>query len=269
MIYWLEIVAPGFYQGESKRSCRLGVRAVWARQCAVFETLIYVGAIMMASRSKAISGVFLFLTVGLWVMPAGAVVLPWYDEVGTPYNNWCGTAYLPPAQDTAVAGYVEWAVYAPGQFPFSGDGYTAPANEYTYVYQVFGTGSTAITNFSAEIFNAADTIGAFSDPTYFPPLTDEAPTAPYNLYPPPGEASWDFEGISAGGSSWALVYASRNAPTAGYGYIVNHGTYEYNFEGTYSDQTDYSLLPAPSAEPASLWLLATGLGLLLARWWRR
>jgi hypothetical protein len=220
-------------------------------------------ALMVGNRTAALCAV-LFLIFGLLALPAAAAT--WYD-VGTAYNDgttlWKGTTYIPVPPDPLLSGYAEWAVYAPGEFPFSG--YTPTPNEFTYVYQIHGTGSTAISNFSVAIDNAADNIGAFVDSGNG--LTgDRQPLTPMNLYPPPGgSASWDFTlsdadpGILAGQSSWALVFSSPHTPWAEYAVIINHGTFR---------QGDPIPSPSPNVipEPATLWLVVSGVGLMLAGW---
>src|SRR3954463_7163202 len=60
-----------------------------------------------------------------------------------------------------LSGYVDYAVFNPGQFPYSG--YTPTAGEYTYAYQVFVTGTAPLSSFAVLVPGPVDNIGSFSD----------------------------------------------------------------------------------------------------------
>ena len=66
------------------------------------------------------------------------------------YNDgttvWPGSTPFVNAEGSGLEGYVDWAVYAPGVFPYSG--YDATANEMVYAYQIFNTGTLAISSFA-------------------------------------------------------------------------------------------------------------------------
>jgi hypothetical protein len=213
----------------------------------------------MFGRKKIVVGLVLFAVVGLCALPAPADLL----TTGTPYfdgvTTWRGTSNFPATPDPILGGYVEWDVYGPGQFPFAG--YTPTSGEYTYVYQLFNTGSAAITNYSVALDNAADNIGAFVDGGNG--VTGDQPIPlGMNIYAPPnGGASWDFTGIAQLGHSCGLVFSSPYAPLSKIGIIINHGEYRIGDN-----------IPSPSSatpEPATLGLLGSALGLMATGWWLR
>jgi hypothetical protein len=221
----------------------------------------------MLRKEKVASSTAVFLVLGLWALPAAASWL----NVGTPYYDgttlWEGTTYIPLTPTTPLSGYAEWAVYAPGKFPFSG--YVPTSGEFAYVYQFFGTGSAAVSSFSVPIDNPGDNIGTFVDSG--DGLTGNCqPISPMNLYgPPDGSASWGFAGgsdpgILTGQSSWALVFSSPYAPVGENATIVDDGTFQ---QGGPVASPGTHLGPVP--EPAALWLLGSGMSLMLARWWWR
>jgi hypothetical protein len=197
--------------------------------------------------------------LGLWAVPATASLL----DTGTAFNDgvttWRGTSVFPATPDPILSGSIDWVVYAPGQFPFSG--YAPTANEYTYVYQLHSTGSAPITNFSVPLENYADNIGTFIDTghgmTGIDTVTDGA-----NLFLPPGGfASWDFNGVGQDQSSCGLVFSSPRMPFELVGVVINHG------------ENRSFTIPSPSAhpvpEPAMIWGLLSGLAMLAATWLRR
>jgi hypothetical protein len=204
-------------------------------------------------------GLALFCIVGLWALPAPADLLttgtPYYDGVTT----WKGTSNFPAIPDPVLGGYVDWVVYAPGQFPFTG--YTPTAGEFTYVYQMHSTGTAAVSNYSVGLDNPADNIGDFVDLGHS--VTGDPALIPMNIYGPfpGGSASWDFNGINQGGHSCGLVFSSPYKPLENFAVIINHGQYQVA-----------QSVPSPSnttPEPATIWLLGGGLGLILANWLRR
>ena len=54
---------------------------------------------------------------------------------------------------TGVSGFVDWAVFAPGDFPYTG--YAGGSGELVYAYQVFNTGTDVISSFSVALQNPA------------------------------------------------------------------------------------------------------------------
>jgi hypothetical protein len=180
-------------------------------------------------------------------------------DTGTPYydgtKSWKGTTPFDSGDD--LIGTVDWAVFGPGQFPFSG--YEPTSGSFTYVYQLHNTGTAAITAFTVALENYAGNIGSFSDLVHG--VTGVATTE--EMLSLDGGAVWSFSGISTSDSSCGLVFSSSYTPMDYIGVTVNHGQFAF---------TDP--VPAPSAspipEPGAIWLLASGLGLVLAaRWFRR
>ena len=158
----------------------------------------------------------------------------------TPFDNFLG-----------LSGYVDWAAFAPGAFPYAG--YTPTAGELTYAFQVFSTGPLAVTSFSVALDNYADGIGTFAD------LAGDIPTSSVLLPAPFGSATWSFSGIAAGGSSMGLAFSSPKVPKDLFGSTIDGGTGAIIIPLPSPDTTD---IP----EPATMSVLALGgLALLLRR----
>ena len=162
------------------------------------------------------------------------------------WSGWTGSTAFD--NGTGLSGYVDWAVFGPGDFPYSG--YSPTAGELTYAYQVFSTGPDAISSFSAAINNPADNVGAFLD------LAGNAALAMDLIVP--GSAEWTFAKISTGGNSEGLAFSSPKVPEWLFGIIVDGGTYATVFP-----------LPTPSSvdipEPGAMALVAVGGVLMLLR----
>jgi hypothetical protein len=206
----------------------------------------------MAAIGKTRWVVCLALIFGLW---GGLASAGWIDTT-SPYLSGTSSFFdTNPAHQPPLQGSIQWAVYSPAQtFPFLGFGYTPTAGDYVYVYQVFNTGDIAISNFSVDVIHFAENIGSFSDAG--DGLDGSTPIgAALDL---PYSASWDFDGIVANTHSCGLAYSSPLPPAIDKGYAVNHGTY-VNIYG----------IASPVPEPATLWLVACGLTVVLVRGWLR
>jgi hypothetical protein len=155
---------------------------------------------------------------------------------------------IPPDEGSPLYGHVDWAVFAPGAFPFAGGGYTPTPGEFTYVYQVIEEGPAAISLYAVAMENPADNIGWFN----FGSITGTAPSDE-TLYPFES-AEWDFPGFSNGAASSGLVYSSPYGPEDLYGIVLNGGHIAVSqpvpSPGTYT-------IPEPSA----LVMLTIGLAL--------
>ena len=113
-----------------------------------------------------------------------------------------------------LSGYVDYAVFNPGQFPYSG-GYTPTAGELTYAYQVFVTGTAPLSSFEVPLTDLADNIGRFTD------LGGTAPNSQTLI--PMDSAKWTFGGIPTGGSSMGLVFSSPRTPQLMFATVVDTG----------------------------------------------
>ncbi len=189
------------------------------------------------------------LSIGMFALSAQAGALDghaaaYFDGV----NTWSGsTAFV----SGNLSGYVDWAVFAPGVFPYGGTGYTPTTGEMVYAYQLFSTGSAAVATFSVALVNPADNIGSFSA------LAGDSVTGTLLDNPPSGKAEWQFAGITTGGNTEGLAFSSLRVPQNLYGLAVNGGTFDIVIP-----------LPTPAEaeipEPATMSLLALG-GLALLR----
>ena len=203
----------------------------------------------MVWQKEAAKYLAMCAVIGLLAAPVYAGLI----DVGTAYNDgartWKSTVptYFQSAANPDLNGYVEWIVYGPGDFPFSG--FAPTANELTYVYQVFGTGKDHISSYTVPLYNAADNIGAFSDSG----VTGQAPISMELL--PLDSAHWQFAGINQGDNSEALVFCSPNKPDDYYSIVVDGG----------ATAVAGPPLPSPSStpipEPAALASLLIALGI--------
>ncbi len=141
-----------------------------------------------------------------------------------------------------LSGYVDYAVFGPGQFPYAG--YTPPANELTYAYQVFVTGAAPVSSFELVLMDQANNIGFFDTG-----ISGVAPTS--MVLNPMTSAKWTFPGIPQNGHSLGLAFSSPNIPTQLFATVVDTG-----------QSTWVIPLPSPSnlgiPEPASLTVAAIG-----------
>jgi hypothetical protein len=140
-----------------------------------------------------------------------------------------------------LSGYVDYAVFNPGQFPYSG--YTPTAGELTYAYQVFVTGSAPLSSFELALTDPADSIGSFNNLGGTAPssMTLNAMTS----------AKWTFPGVQTGGSTQGLAFSSPRLPQSLFATVVDTG------------QTTFVIpLPSPGPnsipEPATFGLAAMG-----------
>jgi hypothetical protein len=174
---------------------------------------------MTAIRKAAVS-LTLFAAVGLLSAHAFADLL----DAGPAYNDgatvWKGTTSFQSGDDPDLKGYVKWIVFDQGAFPFAG--YAPTPGELTYAYQIYCTGSAALSNYSVFLENAADNLSWFSDPALG--VTGVAPSATSGLVWP-GSAWWDFTAIEQGQNSLGLVYSSPNKPEDFSSIVINHGNF--------------------------------------------
>jgi hypothetical protein len=160
---------------------------------------------------------------------------------------WTGST--PFDNGTGLSGYVDWAVFAPGVFPYGGSGYTPTAGEMVYTYQLFSTGADPVSSFSVALENPADNVGSFSG------LSGDAVSNTVLL--PGVKAEWQFTGITTGGNSEGLAFSSPYVPKELFGIAIDGGTFSIVIP-----------VPTPSdteiPEPATMSVLALG-GLALLR----
>lgn len=164
---------------------------------------------------------------------------------GPDSGYWRGTVHFDNGND--LNGDVDFAVFTQDDFlaNFSGDGYVPsvlPNGALVYTYQVFNTGSDALSAEIVGIANPANTIGSF----------DIGGIAPATAGFVGSNARWTFNPSLAGGeNSWGLAFSSPNLPMDGAGLAIDGGGSVVQVG-----------LPTPSStaipEPASLllWSLA-------------
>jgi hypothetical protein len=211
----------------------------------------------MMGLNKAAVVLGLFAVVCCVAAPAFASLL----DTGSPYSDEAGVWKGNTEFDSGghLRGSVDWVVYGPGQFPFSGYEPTS-ADSFTYVFQVHNTGPAPITYFTVGLLNYADGTGSFSDSAHG--VSGVANTAT-SLSVEDGYVDWTFAGgIAQGSSSCGLVFSSPTTPMDFLGVTIDHGEYAFT-----------EPLPSPSGnsipEPGTFVLLASGLGLALVRRFQR
>lgn len=196
---------------------------------------------------------FMFV-VGLCAATASAGALnghaaAYNDGNGPTAGAWTGSTAFD--NGLGLSGYVDWAVFGPGSFPYVG--YTPTAGELAYSYQVFTTGALDVTSFGAALDNVADSIGTFSD------LAGDSPTGMALFQPPFGSATWSFAGILTAGNSEGLVFSSIKVPKNLFGSTIDGGTGAIVIPLPSPDVTDVP-------EPATMSILAlAGVALLRRR----
>jgi hypothetical protein len=220
----------------------------------------------MSEKSKVIGCLVLFALIGFGVMPAYGSL----ETSGTAYfdgvTTWRGSTSFEAPGNSNLKGTVYWAVFGPGDFPFTPDEtvpYEPTPGELTYVYQIFNLGTDNITLFKTLMDNEADNIGWFSDLD-----NDVTGISPSSLELVPISAVWHFisPAIDQNGSSVGLIFSSTNTPMLSTSLIADGGT------------TAEAEVPIPSAnlipEPASMLVWLLGLVACIApitvhRLWRR
>jgi hypothetical protein len=211
------------------------------------------------SKSKgALVCLALFLALNLVSAMAFGGIL----DYGTPYTDvlnvtWKGTSPFAHAT-SGLTGEIDWIVYGPGQFPYGDSGFSPPAGEYSYVYQIRNTSvAVAISDLT---FSVQQTVGP--PDSFISPGRVEGELAAFTDYVsgPGGWVEWGFNHINAGSSSAGLIYTSPKAPEVTLdGRITNGGSSVGGIQ-----------LPAPGPndipEPGTIALLFAGAGcFVLAR----
>jgi len=175
------------------------------------------------------------------------------------YGPWQGSThftgpYVSPG--VRLEGDIDWAVWAPGTFPYLADS-TVPADQFVYSYQVLVGGQLNLSSYSLNLINEAYNIGTFTDGNPFGPFAGKSPTD-INLIPF-DSATWSFEeqllndhSIPPGGVSVGLLFTSPNLPMLDQGSTIDGGTVALVIP-----------VPTPSnmnvPEPATLTLALCGL----------
>ena len=237
----------------------LGQAGSFLEECVLFLRGLFLDTtkkLIGAAEMKTVAMLGLAVLVCLSVVSApvlGAGILPGhadaYSSGITPFDNGLG-----------LAGDVEWAVFAPGDFTIDTGGTWAPGSgEMAYVYQVYSSGTDAVSKYEVPLMNPAGNIGAFEAVG----ITGIIPSGMSLIAP--GSAMWQFlsDGIDQEENSRALVYSSPTIPIDLYSIVVNGGTYTLAIP-----------VPSPGSEPipepSVLVLLLVGLVMVaLQRFTRR
>ena len=174
-------------------------------------------------------------------------------------SGWTGsTSFAFDDGDPGVGleGYIDFAIFAPGAFPYGG--YTPTTDEAVYAYQVFAEGTDHISAFTVALNGPADNIGSSSV------LGGVVPSATLLVSGVGGMANWDFNsGIDPldGENSCLLLLSSPQIPENLFGLTVNGG-----------HQALVIPLPTPGPEPIpepATWASLVCALLAVACMWRR
>lgn len=170
------------------------------------------------------------LFISTWAQAGPLASAGTFSSGSTPFDNG-GT----------LKGFVDWAVFNPGTFPYAG--YTPTAGELSYAYQIFVTGAAPVSSFELVLTDPADTIGSFND------LGGVAPSS--QILNPLTSAKWTFPGIPQNDKSYGLAFSSSRIPQSLFATVVDTG-----------QSTWVIPLPSPGSnsipEPATLGLAAMG-----------
>lgn len=164
----------------------------------------------------------------------------------------------------SLQGTIEFAVFAPGNYPVGLLGYTPTSGEAVYAYQVFVTDQPSVVNeppvsvFSVDLINDANNIGSFSGNSGNGIVSGTAPTTA-NLNPFTN-AEWLFPGIAAGGTSEGLAFSSPNIPMMFFGGVVDTGESAFVVPLPSPDS-----FPIPEPGTVSMVLIAAGMSLIRRR----
>lgn len=177
----------------------------------------------------------------------------------TPYQGY--NDYPTNSSPSGLYGTIDWAVYAPGDFPAGYLGYTPTPGEFVYAYQAYVDGPAPLSGHSLTLEAIADNIGSFAGLG----VVGQAPSAAYFFPNPltPTSANWDFNPtIPTGASSNGLVFSSPFGPKLSSGSVIDDGSVG-----------DVIPLPSPDPayvpEPGTLTLAACGLVAFGLHWLRR
>jgi len=182
-----------------------------------------------------------------WCAAILVLIISSWSEAGTLFSTGGGST---PFTFGTLSGTVDYHVYAPGTFPFSG-GYAPTAGEFVYAYQVFVTGAAPLSSFELIIPGPADNIGNFTDLGGTAPLSQALGGIPQT-------AKWTFPGIPTNGFSRGLAFSSSQPPVDSLGTTVDTGQSAFVIP-----------LPEPGSpnvpEPATMGLVAGAMLLGLRR----
>ena len=197
-----------------------------------------------ASRLAASHLTALSLAVALLFNASPAQAGPLASDLGISYlGAWAGST---PFATGSLTGFVEWAVYGPGAFPYGAGGYTPTGGQLTYAYQVYVTGTAPVSHFDVDLPNPGNNIGSFTSFGVASPTASSIGAV----------AAWDFAGVGTGSNTIGLAYSSDRIPQDWFGSVIDTG-----------QSTFVVPIPAPSSitipEPAAVTLLCLGTVLLL------
>ncbi len=151
------------------------------------------------------------------LLASPAVAAPLSADAGISYGGvWAGST---PFAVGSLVGYVDWAVYPPGGFPYAG--YVPTAGQLTYAYQVYVTGTAPLSHFDVDLPNPGNNVGTFVIPVpgggVAPSGTSIGAVAGYDFHAP---------AILTGQYSVGLAFSSPNVPQDWFGSVIDTGSFD-------------------------------------------
>lgn len=200
---------------------------------------------------------------------AGPLAVDTNSYLGIWHSSTAYQGYDDPPFNTipsGLTGYVDWAVYGPGQFPggFAGlAGWTPDPSHFVYTYQGYETGAAALSSLFVTLENPAFNIGEFTGDAGFGDVGAGAVGADFAQIVAMDSAQWYwFSGILTGQNSYGLAFTSPYLPMLSDGTVIDDGTNAFVVP-----------LPSPSPdlvpEPSSFVLAGFGLAAVALSWLRR
>jgi hypothetical protein len=186
------------------------------------------------------------------------------------FTTWRGSSVIQGYYDypdtdfpSDLTGSVDWAVFAPGDWPSDvGEftDYTPTPGSFTYAYQINITGAAPLTQNITVVVNYADNLGTFTGDAGSGTVNGLTPFTAVLV--PFDSVYWTWDpGIGAGESSIGLVFSSPHQPDFSFSLQID--------DGSVGD----AMVPAPLGpiipEPGTLALASLGIGTAGIYWLRR
>jgi uncharacterized protein (TIGR03382 family) len=185
------------------------------------------------------------------------------DADTSAYAGWHGTSTFDNGLSAPddLKGYIEWAVYAPGNWPSTFTYNIAlDTSQLLYTYQIFSEGNDPVTLKLTPINGPGQDAGYFTGSFASASVDGEIPTSAFV-----GSfafAAWTFDGLVGPETSKGLMFTSPNVPEFSSSLVQDGG-------GSTIAQDVPAPSPVPIPEPGTATLALGGLCGLVLVWLRR